>query len=558
MFLEDPLENLWRTAPVPGAFGIDHGDRTAPADLETLRLGTVETARAVEVEFPDASLQVLPRAERLLARRTIRPRAKQQVPAVPADAAQVYDPRECLRLGFAVRRRGALGFHVGLLHRGGVEYSRGRQEERMAAVEAVLIGGGNRGRYTYGAWALRHPDRLRIVGLAEPVAERRAAVAAEHRIEPDRVVADWREILSGPRFAEVAIIATSDTLHVEPALEALSRGHHLLLEKPIAPDPVDCVRVVDAAEKAERVVQIGHVLRYTEFYGRLREIVSSGRLGEIVAIDMKEHVAHWHLAHSYVRGKFRNRRIAAPIVLAKTCHDLDLLAWLVDRPFRRVASFGSLSHFRSDAAPPGAPDRCTDGCPVQDDCLHDAVRFYCGPDESLARIWPWTDLGIDPSREARRRALETGPYGVCVYRCDNDVPDHQILAIEFDGGVTATFTLQGLATHERRTIRVSGTRGELRGVFQDGQIEITRHGSLERETLRIEAPLDGHSGGDHGLLSHFTDLLRRRAYAEVRASGRVSLESHLLGFAAEEARLRGTVIEMPEYRDRIAREVAVA
>jgi hypothetical protein len=195
---------------------------------------------------------------------------------------------------------------------------------------------------------------------------------------------------------------------------------------------------------------------------------------------------------------------------------------------------------------------------VQDDCLHDAVRFYCGPDESLARIWPWTDLGIDPSREARRRALETGPYGVCVYRCDNDVPDHQILAIEFDGGVTATFTLQGLATHERRTIRVSGTRGELRGVFQDGQIEITRHGSLERETLRIEAPLDGHSGGDHGLLSHFTDLLRRRAYAEVRASGRVSLESHLLGFAAEEARLHGTVIEMPEYRDRIAREVAVA
>lgn len=426
----------------------------------------------------------------------------------------------------------------------------------MAAVEAVLIGGGNRGRYTYGAWARRHPGRLRIVALAEPVAERRAAVAEEHGLPSDRVAADWREILARPRLAEVAIIATGDTLHVEPALEAVSRGYHLLLEKPIAPDPADCLRVVEAAERAGRVVQIGHVLRYTSFYRRVHEIVASGRLGEIVALDMKEHVAHWHLTHSYVRGKFRNRKLAAPIVLAKTCHDLDLMAWLVGRPSRRVASFGSLGHFRPESAPAGAPGRCTDGCPVQERCLHDAVRFYCGPDEKLARHWPWTDLGLDPSREARRKALETGPYGVCVYRADNDVPDHQVLAIEFEGGLTATFTLQGLATHERRTIRVSGTLGELRGVFQDGIIEVTRHGALESEKIQIDASPDGHSGGDHGLLSHFTDVIGRGALSEVSASGRVSLESHLLGFAAEESRLGASVVEMDDYRGRIGRAAA--
>jgi predicted dehydrogenase len=428
----------------------------------------------------------------------------------------------------------------------------------MAAVEAVLVGGGNRGRFTYGGFARRHPDRLRIVALAEPVPDRREVVAKEHALSHDRVVGDWRELLERPALAPVAIIATGDTMHVEPALAALAAGYHVLLEKPIAPDPADCVRVVEAAERAGRMLQIGHVLRYTQFYNQVQQIVASGRLGEIVAIDMKEHVAHWHLTHSYVRGKFRNRRLAAPIVLAKTCHDLDLMAWLVGRPARRVASFGSLSHFRPEQAPKGAPARCTDGCPVQDSCPHDAVRFYLGPDDKLARLWPWTDLGLDPAREARRRALESGPYGVCVYHADNDVPDHQVLAIEFETGITATFTLQGLATHERRTIRVSGTKGELRGIFQEGLIEVTRHGSLETEHESVEASLAGHGGGDDGLLSHFTDVVSRGAVGEVRASGRVSLESHLIGFAAEEARQGARVVEMDAFRAGLARDASAA
>ena len=425
-------------------------------------------------------------------------------------------------------------------------------------VEAVLVGGGNRGRFTYGGYALLHPEQLRIIALAEPVADRRAAVAAEHGLSGDRVAADWRTLLEQPALAPVAIIATGDTEHVEPAIAALARGYHVLLEKPIAPSAADCVRVVEAAERAGRMLQIGHVLRYTTFYEKVQAIVASGRLGEIVALDMKEHVAHWHLTHSYVRGKFRNRRIAAPIVLAKTCHDLDLMLWIVGRPAKRLASFGSLSHFRPEQAPAGAPARCTDGCPVQEQCPHDAVRFYLGPDEKLARLWPWTDLGLDPTREARRRALEIGPYGICAYRCDNDVPDHQVLAIEFDGGITASFTLQGLATHERRTIRISGTQGELRGVFQEGLIDVTRHGSFETEHHPIEASLAGHLGGDEGLISHFIDVVARGAASEVRASGRVSLESHLIGFAAEQARLEGRVVEMDAFRAQLARDASAA
>jgi predicted dehydrogenase len=415
-------------------------------------------------------------------------------------------------------------------------------------VDAVLVGAGNRGRYTYGAWALAHPDRLRIVAVAEPEAERRRAFAGQHGLSAGACFDDWKPLLEAPRRAAVAIVATSDTLHVEPVLAAFARGYHVLLEKPMALDAADCVRLVAAADRAGALLQVSHVLRYTPFYAKVREVVSSGVLGDLVTIDMKEHVAFWHMTHSYVRGKFRNRRVAAPIVLAKTCHDLDLLAWFVGSPARTVASFGGLHHYRAECAPEGAPARCSDGCPVQASCPHDAVRFYAGPDERVALLWPWTDLSADPSREARRLALESGVYGRCVYRCDNDVPDHQVAVLAFEGGVTATFAMHGHASRETRTIRITGTRGELRGVLQDGVLEVTRHGSFQVERVRIEASPLGHSGGDEGLLAHFTDAVARGAGSELLASGRASLESHFIGFAAERARETGRVVEVEEVR----------
>ncbi len=416
------------------------------------------------------------------------------------------------------------------------------------ALSAVLVGAGNRGRWVYGRWALAHRERLRVVAVADPDDRERAAFAAEHGIAPEHQHRDWSEALAGPKRADVAIIATGDTLHTEPALAALERGYDVLLEKPIAPTPAECVRVVETAERAGRLLQIGHVLRYSRFYEKVHELVTGGTLGEIVHVDMKEHVAHWHMTHSYVRGKFRNREIAAPILLAKSCHDLDLLAWLVDRPARRVASFGALAHFRKDRAPAGAPPRCTDGCPVQATCPHDAVAFYAGPDEQLARGWPWLDVSTDPSRAARLRALETGRYGRCAFHCDNDALDHQVVALEFEGGVTAGFGLQGLAPREQRTIRVTGTRGELRGILDGGLIEVEQAGRLGVERHAIEGNVFGHYGGDVGLMEHFVSLLERGSRA-VRASGRAALESHLVGFAAERARETASVVDMHAFRE---------
>lgn len=425
------------------------------------------------------------------------------------------------------------------------------------ALSAVLMGAGNRGRWVYGRWALAHPDRLRVVAVAEPDDAAREAFAAEHGIAPERRHRDWSELLAAPRHADVAIIATGDTLHTEPALTAIERGYEVLLEKPIAPTPAECVRVVEAAERAGRLLQIGHVLRYSRFYEKVHEIVAGGAIGDVVHVDMKEHVAHWHMTHSYVRGKFRSRALAAPILLAKSCHDLDLLAWLVDRPALRVASFGALAHFRAERAPEGAPARCTDGCPVQASCPHDAVAFYAGPDEKVARGWPWLDVSADPSREARMQALRTGRYGRCAFRCDNDALDHQVVALEFEGGVTASFGLQGLAPREQRTIRVTGTRGELRGILDGGVVEVERPGAIGVERHAIEGTMIGHYGGDVGLMEHFVSLLEAGSRA-VRASGRAALESHLVGFAAEQARERGAVVDMRAFRGAAYAEAGIA
>lgn len=427
----------------------------------------------------------------------------------------------------------------------------------MAPLSAVLVGAGNRGRSVYAAWARRHPERLRLVAIAEPDDDRRTATAAEHGIDATRCFRDWKDCLERPRLADLAILATSDTLHVGPALAALEHGYDVLLEKPIAPTAAECVRVVDAAERAGRLLQIGHVLRHTPFYQKVHEIVSSGTLGELVHLDLKEHIAAWHMTHSYVRGRFRNRSEAAPILLAKSCHDLDLICWLADRPALRVASFGALAHYRSEEAPADAPARCTDGCPTQTTCPHDAVRFYLEPDDQLARFWPWLDVSSDPRRESRRRALETGRYGRCVYRCDNDVLDRQAVTIEFDGGLTASFSLHGFAAEEQRTIRVTGTRGELRGRLDGGIVEVTRPGVFGAERHELGGSPLGHFGGDVGLMEHVTALLAEGSRTALQGRGRSALAGHLLGFAAERAREAGCIVDVTAFRGQLLREAGV-
>jgi predicted dehydrogenase len=421
----------------------------------------------------------------------------------------------------------------------------------------VLIGAGQRGTFAYGRAALADPGHLRFVAVAEPDPERRARFATQHDIPPDRCFAGWEELLAAGRLAPALLCCTLDRLHLAPTIAALQTGYHVLLEKPMAVEPGECVGMVRAAERTGRLLMIAHVLRYTAFYAALQGVVAAGRLGDVVTIEHRENVAYWHMAHSYVRGNWNSAARSGPMILTKCCHDLDLLVWLMaGNPVARLHSFGSLLHFRPDRAPAGAPLRCTDGCPAAGSCPYYAPRIYLTDDLG----WPTSTISVDLSPEARLHALRTGPYGRCVYHAGNDVVDHQMVSMEHENGATSTLIMHGHAHREERTTRIDGTRATLRARFTygaDSSITVHDHGAGTVEGVVVPADDGtGHGGGDSGLLRAFARAVRA-ADSMPPTAARASLESHLLAFAAEQARLSGSIVEMAAYRQALAGAAAI-
>jgi predicted dehydrogenase len=352
-------------------------------------------------------------------------------------------------------------------------------------------------------------------------------------------------------------------MHVEPAVAALETGYHVLLEKPMAHTLEGCIRLVQTAERTGRTLQICHVLRYSPFWRALHDVLASGRLGEIITVEHRENVAYWHMAHSFVRGNWRNKALSSPMILAKCCHDLDILVWNLDQPCRRLSSVGSLMHYRAESVGPEIPARCTDGCPIEKECAFSAPGIYLEyrPFAELRRRrsqgeyvdeaphhWPFTVISPDLSHAAMRQALETGPYGRCVYHCDNDVVDHQVVSMELAGGASVVLVMHGHSNEEHRSMRYDGTKGTLRARFgHTSEITIHNHGG-DSEQIPIPPADSGHGGGDRGVMIDFLRTLRGES--QPLTTARASLESHLLAFAAEEARLEGTVIDMAAYRAR--------
>ena len=462
-------------------------------------------------------------------------------------------------------------------------------------IEAVLIGAGDRGKDTYGRYALAHPDEIRFVAVAEPLPERREAFARQHQIRPNRCYPTWEPLLKQPKMGDAALICTQDRLHARPALAALESGYHVLLEKPMAPTAEECKQLVDTAERRGLHLQICHVLRYAPFFQAIHRAIQSGELGELACLSQRENVSYWHMAHSFVRGNWRRRDLGNAMILAKCCHDLDLLQWFAGARARQISSFGSLSHFRSEHAPQGAARRCADNCPIEPDCIYSAIDIYVrlrpllqvvrmsearflkmvvkllerqpALVEQLARIitplrqlteysgWPVRVVTTDFTRKGRLQAIRdsSNPYGRCVYYCDNDVVDHQHVNIGFENGVTATLIMHGHSYAEGRTVRIDGSKATLIGemYLHRQRIELFDKQTGRRRILFTEGLRLGnaaHGGGDTGLMSAFVALVRGDWQTAAASDARGALESHLMAFAAEQARTKGKVVEMAALR----------
>ena len=404
----------------------------------------------------------------------------------------------------------------------------------------AIVGTGARGNI-FASFAERYPGRARVVAVADPRAGRRDALADRHGVAADRRFGDWRNLADRRRLADAVVIATPDREHVAPAKRFAELGYQVLLEKPLAPTRAECLELVETIEKTGVVLAVGHVMRYTAYTDAVQRAVADGRLGELVGIDHVEPVGWWHFAHSYVRGNWRRADQAGPSILTKCCHDLDWLRYIVGRPALRVWSTGGLRYFTPANRPAGAADRCLD-CDVEPDCPYSAVRLYLGfLGDAKREGWPLSVVTTDLTDRGVRQALRDGPYGRCVYGCDNDVADHQVTTIEFDGGVTATLTMSAFTPSARRMTRIMGTRGYLDGDGSSARVTdfVTgRSGRLAIGPVTDDVP-GGHAGGDFGVMSAFVEAIATGDRSGIRSSAREALESHLMAFAAEESRMSG-------------------
>ena len=424
---------------------------------------------------------------------------------------------------------------------------------KKAPLSLVGIGCGGRTR-TYLSLASRYPDLYQIAGAADPVSARVDLLEKECGRPPGfRRFASGADLLAADRFADIAVIGTQDAHHVEPAIAEMEKGYDILLEKPIATNVEDILRINAVAERLRRKVLVCHVLRYTPFYRKAREIVESGILGEIVSVNATEGVGNWHQAHSYVRGHWSVAERATPMIIAKCCHDLDIILWLMGDRCTQVASFGALRYFTSANAPDGAPERCTDGCPHAEACSYDARR-YLGAHRSTWLSYVY-DKAATASDEEILQWLSHSPWGRCVYHCDNTAVDRQIVAMNFARGGCATLTMT--AFEDGRHLEIFGTKGVLRGgqavqSLSGADMVVREHGGATTPVHleKMEGGYDGHGGGDMGLVLALHQEMRGDSAWEMTSSLAVSVESHLIGFAAEVARQTGSVQSIPEFSER--------
>ena len=418
----------------------------------------------------------------------------------------------------------------------------------MKKMKAIVVGYGARGS-TYAAYAMDHPDELEIVAIADPNPVRQQTAKQRHSLKDENIYNTWEDIVQQPKLADFAIVGTQDTMHFGPAMALIEKGYHLLLEKPMAPTPEECKQITLAAERKGVWVVVCHVLRFTQFWLAIKNIIDEGRLGTVLNIQHMENVGHIHQSHSFVRGNWRNSAESNCMLMQKCCHDMDILQWLLGKKCKKVQSFGGLHYFCRENMPEGAPDFCVKGCPAADTCHYNAIKIYYDDKENLwFRSVAASTIDM-PSDEQVMAAITSGPYGRCVYQCDNDVVDHQTVNLEFEGGCTVAFSMNAF-NQGGRFIRIFGTEGEL--VTRDQKtLELFSFDTKTWQTIDITAYgndiTSGHGGGDTGIVKDFLSLMRSGQPSKSICPVRTSYENHLIVFAAEQSRLTDRVVLLEEY-----------
>ena len=428
-------------------------------------------------------------------------------------------------------------------------HSRLLRRKMMKKMTAILIGAGGRGT-TYTDIMARVPEKFQVIAVAEPIRSRRDHIRELHNIPDEYCFEDYKPLLALGKIADLAIICTMDRDHFEPAMMAIDLCYDLLLEKPIAPTAEECVRLTENARAKGVRVLICTVLRYTAIFNQLKNIIDSGRIGRVMSINHEECVGNVHQSHSFVRGNWGNVGRSSNMLLQKSCHDLDILQWLIGKRCKKIQSFGTLSYFTEANAPAGAPDRCIEGCPAAETCPYNAVKLYY--DDKNNRWFRTASTKLHaPTDEDVLKALRETQYGKCVYKCDNDVVDHQSVNMLFEDDITVTFTMCAF-NKGGRFIHIMGTKGELWASMDKQEKPILVYDFETKENVEYpfagkDGITNGHGGGDTGIVEALYEYLTGTYNGFSVSEVRTSVNNHHLVFAAEQSRMNNTVVDLEEY-----------
>jgi Predicted dehydrogenases and related proteins len=412
-------------------------------------------------------------------------------------------------------------------------------------ITAITLGAGGRGN-VYGNFAAKFPEQVDIIGVAEPIELRRSRYKEKHAIPDANIFNTWEDVFKKPKFADAVIITMPDHLHYEPCMKALQMGYDVLLEKPIAQTEKECRAILAMTKKTGRIVAVCHVLRYAPYFVKMKELIGQGVLGQVASIQHLEPIEHIHMSHSYVRGNWHNSKATTPIILAKSCHDLDIIKWIIDKPAKRIVAMGDLKWFRKENAPKGSTARCTDGCAVESTCPYSAIKIY-----HKGRRSPMVfDLPDDKSKHADviMERLKTTNYGRCVYRMENDQPDHYVTSIQFGDNITASFSMEAFTSYHGRRTRVMGSMGDMVGDMSELVITDFATGKQTKLVPKAEDvegyKNSGHGGGDWLLMHDFVQAVAQQNPSILSSTIDASIESHIMGFMAEESRKSGKVMDI--------------
>jgi predicted dehydrogenase len=425
----------------------------------------------------------------------------------------------------------------------------------VRCIKVAVIGAGSRGRHAYGNYVLNNQDKIRYAAVIEPDVNKREALAAEHNINSEMCFEDEDEFFKFGKVCDAIIVAHQDKQHYKTTVKALNLGYDVLLEKPMTPDAFECIDLEECAKRNGVNLMVCHVLRYTEFFEKIKELVDEKIIGDLIGFDHKENIGHYHMAHSFVRGNWRNSEETSPLILAKTCHDMDIITWLVNDECTSVYSSGDLNYFKKENAPKESAKKCLE-CKLNEKCIFSAKRIYL---DNCRNVWPVNTLCANPTYETVKEVLDKTNYGTCVWKVeDNDVCDNQVAVMEFKNGVRGTFTVTAFTHNQFRETMLFGTKGSIYANTRDNEIIVRKHGIDEysESNITIIKPkriVGGHGGGDVGLMEDFINVVNGSG-KEVRTSVEQSIQSHLMSYACEKSRLEKRRIEMEAFKKEIKEE----